>query len=164
MYQVDDLDRVVELDQIPKATLGAPMPIVLATDYGVAIAYYLYAGKSIGQDSQYEPIAIVVFRHCYAHMFGPPNDETFNGHPLYSRGLKPYGVYEVRNSSWLRCLERMNAIHPNHDPARFMDEKRHFVFAFHDSTFECIAEGFDAEIQQGPWSSIISRMQELIEL
>lgn len=115
-----------------------------------------------GPEGSGAPVAVVMFRGCYAHMFGPPNDEAFDGHPLFSRGLKPYRVYEVENSSWLRRLERMNAVHPSHDTARFLANKKHFVFAFHDSTFECIAKGFEIETHRGSVASMIPRMQEWI--
>jgi len=74
-------------------------------------------------------------------MFGPPNDEGLHGHPLAERGLEPYGVFVVSPSSWLRALVRMNAVHPRHRDEHF-DGLCHFVFTFHDSTFECIARGF----------------------
>ena len=82
-------------------------------------------------------------------MFGPPNDETFSGHPLADRGLHPYAVFEVRDSSWIRKLERMNSVHHRHNRERFLEGLRHFVFAFHDSTFECVAHGFEVEVFRG---------------
>src|SRR5690606_37185003 len=90
------------------------------------------------------PIAIVEFAVCYDLMFGAPNDEAFQGHPLANRGLDPYGAFEVQNSSWIRQLERMNSVHPYHKPERFWT-RRHFIFTFHDSTFECVADGFQVE-------------------
>ncbi len=48
------------------------------------------------------PIAIVKFLFYRSYMFGPPNDEVFTGHPLASRGLEPYAVFEVEQSSWIR--------------------------------------------------------------
>ncbi len=39
----------------------------------------------------------------------------------------------------------MNAVHPCHRPEHFAGFK-HYIFAFHDSTFECIAEGFTCEV------------------
>ncbi len=88
-------------------------------------------------------------------MFGPPNDEAFAGHPLASRGLQPYGAFEVLASSWIRQLERMNAVHRHHDPEDFA-VYRHIVLAFHDSTFECIAEGYTCEEAWGFPSSLIA--------
>ena len=84
---------------------------------------------------------VVQFESPYAHMFGPPNDEAFSGHPLASRGVAPYRVFEVDNSSWLKSLERMNSVHPHHRSEQFAGYK-HYIFAFHDSTFECIAKSF----------------------
>lgn len=99
-----------------------------------------------------ELCALVRFTRPYAHMFGPPNDEAFSGHPLAARGLRPYRVFEIESSSWIRALERMNSVHPNHRPERFGNFK-HFVFAFHDATFECVAQTFDIILCRGtPWS------------
>jgi hypothetical protein len=59
-------------------------------------------------------------------------------------------------------LERMNAVHPRHDPQRFMADLRHFVFAFHDSTFECIADSFESEAFRGSIRSATDRMISLL--
>jgi len=76
--------------------------------------------------------------------------------------LEPYGVFEVQNSSWLRKLEKMNSVHPYHDKERFMENMKHFVFSFHDTTFECIAEGFNVEVASGSVKSMVPRMLESI--
>lgn len=81
-------------------------------------------------------------------MFGPPNDEAFAGHPLADRGLNPYSVAEVQRSSWIRGLERMNSVHARHSRERFLEHKRHFVFAFHDSTFK--RNGVEVMIPSSP--------------
>lgn len=103
------------------------------------------------------PCAIVTFSRCYACMSGPPNDEALNGHPLYGRGLLAYSAFKVENSSWLRSLERMNSVHPSHRPEHFSGYS-HFIVTFHDSTFECIAEGYEIEIAE------VSMKQVLLEL
>jgi len=82
-------------------------------------------------------------------MFGPPNDEAFSGHPLASRGLRPYSFYEIQDSSWIRKLEKMNSIHPYHNKEQFLENKKHYIFSFHDSTFECIAHGYKLEVSNG---------------
>jgi hypothetical protein len=100
------------------------------------------------------PVALVSFSYPYAHMFGPPNDEAFQGHPLESRGLRPYAVFEVLESSWIRHLERMNSVHAHHRPERF-DKYHHFVFAFHDTTFECVAESFSVSLHTGSVAEVL---------
>jgi hypothetical protein len=130
MYTVDSLDEVLNFEGVPGHSPGAPMPQILANDVSLLLAYETAPGG--------EEYAIVKFIWPRAHYFGSPNDETMRGHPLAERGLTPYGVFEVRNSSWIRALEQMNRVHPNHNASRFR-VLRHFVFTFHDNTFECVA-------------------------
>ncbi|MBY0232671.1 MAG: hypothetical protein K2W96_25605 [Gemmataceae bacterium] len=172
MYTVDDLDAVQELADTPRPDIGAPLPRFLADEGHLVLAYLASdpdpkwdgGGISIvGPGTEGEAVVLVRFRWPTAHFFGPPNDEAFSGHPLAARGLRPYRVFEVGQSSWIRRLERMNSVHPHHDKERFLARRRHFVFAFHDSTFECIAEGFVAETVRGSMRSVLPRMAELLE-
>jgi len=143
--------------------------MILVGEHRLYLAYYLqntpadWDGTSIkvmSEDTGGEPVALVSFTHVYAHMFGPPNDEAFEGHPLASRGLRPYSVSEVRDSSWIRHLERMNSMHEYHRPERFA-VYHHFVFAFHDTTFECVAESFSFSVHTGSVAQVLqSRFRE----
>ena len=99
----------------------------------------------MGWGSGEEPYAIVHFRKPRSHTFGSPSNETRHGHPLHGRGLRAYGAQEVLHSSWIRALERMNSVHRGHKPERFAD-LHHYIFAFHDSMFECVADGFSVSI------------------
>ena len=146
MYSVDDRDVVVELTDVPASDPGAPLPVVVAAEGRLFLAYFVHVrvpfwdGKSVRVVSAATraPVAAVEFRGPHAHSLGPPNDEAFAGHPLASRGLRPYMAATVEASSWVRQLERMNAVHPSHRPDKYA-RLRHYVFAFHDSTFECVA-------------------------
>ena len=167
MYEVDEKDQVVVLENVPRSSVGAPTPIVLSDEGKTMLAFHLqntpddWDGTSvrlIGPEYE-EPSAIVEFEWCYAYMFGPPNDEAFSGHPLSARGLDPYGAYEVLNSSWIRQLERMNAVHQYHEPERFW-ERHHYIFAFHDSTFECVADGLSVTHAFGSMVSLVPLMAE----
>jgi hypothetical protein len=132
MYTIDGHDQVQELTDFPLQDVGAPLPLVFATEQSFALVYYL--------NGRPERFALVEFESVLAHYFGGPNDEALGGHPLYERGLGRYGVYEVLNSSWLRTMERMNRVHPSHSPAMFEDY-RHFIFTFHDTPLELLAKG-----------------------
>ena len=167
MYSVDERDTVIELKDFPQASVGAPCPVVMADENQLVVAYYVgivdprWTGSTIGvvdPGSTDEPVAVVAFPSYRAFMFGPPNDEAFSGHPLASRGLSPYSVFEVRQSSWIRGLERMNAVHPYHRPEMF-SSLRHFVFAFHDSTFECVAKDYAIEVRRGPVLDALDTMK-----
>jgi len=93
-----------------------------------------------------EPCALASFEGAYAHRFGPPNDEAFAGHPLADRGLRPFALFEVEQSSWLAY----------HRPEHFAKYK-HYMIAFPNSTFECIAEGIAISIHRGSIWSVVSQ-------
>lgn len=171
MYTVDSRDTVVELKNVPQSDVGAPLPFVWADDYRLILEYLVSEPDPnwdgtyvniVSPDTSDMLVAIVRFHRPYIHMFGPPNDEAFHGHPLASRGLTPYSAFEVIDSSWLRQLERMNSVHPYHDPQQFMENRRHFVFAFHDSTFECIAESFSVSFHRGSLTSSVEHVLKFL--
>ena len=162
MYQVDTQDVVIELVDVPSSDGGAPLPAVVAAEHELELIYLAsepdpeWDGTDVrvkSTASSGEPVAVVKFGRPYAHMFGPPNEEAFAGHPLAQRGVYPGGAFEVQHSSWLRALERMNSVHRYHTAARFAGF-RHFIFAFHDSTFECIAKSYTCELRRGSVASV----------
>ena len=168
MYSIDERDKVIELKDAPQSSVGAPLPLVLCDERTLLLAYLIQDAPSnwdgswvrgVDQASPNEPMALVEFSRFYAYCFGPPNDEAFHGHPLASRGLQPYGVFQIEDSSWIRQLERMNSVHPYHKPERF-ERLRHYVFAFHDSTFECIAESYIVTEHEGPLQAILAEMEK----
>jgi hypothetical protein len=171
MYEVDNRDEVQELAGVPQSSIGAPIPFMISDEHRVVLGYYLedtypqgdgQTVRVVGPTSAFERLAIVRFAPCYAHMFGPPNDEAFSGHPLASRGLRPYGAYEVLHSSWIRRLERMNSIHNHHRPEAFW-KLRHLIFAFNDTTFECVCEAFDVRVGHGSVAAAVPEMVKLLD-
>jgi len=163
MYEVDSHDIVIKIGDIPQPSVGAPEPTLLGDESVVLLSYYVdeHTKLSVDAEPDHELVAVVRFNGCYAHFHGPPNDEAFHGHPLSARGLKPHSVFEVRESSWLRKLERMNSVHPNHDKQYFLERLHHFIFAFHDSTFECIARGFEVNFQKPTISNTVEHMIDI---
>ena len=140
MYTLDGSDQIVEIDA-PQCQPGAPHPIVVAEEGRLDLAYAV-------RDDFCAPLskactALVTFHAPHAVLFGQSGEETLEGHPLWAAGLRPYQAYEVKDSCWIRWAERVNAVHPRHRPLGL----RHYIFAFHDSTFECLARGFAAEIR-----------------
>lgn len=167
MYSIDRKDAVVPLAGVPQCSVGAPCPIVVADEFKVTVAYYLqdtpddWDGTSVrvvGPSTAGEPAAVVSFEGCLSTMFGMPNDEAFSGHPLASRGLKPYSACEVRDSSWVRQLDKMNSVHPQHRRGSFTEDYRHFILAFHDTTFECVARRFSVSLGQGPLAGLAAEV------
>ncbi len=162
-------DRPIEISTLPQSSVGAPCPMLIAGEHTLLLGYYLEKGR-LGSQWSEAPVrpqtpndsddlcAVLKFSQTYAHMFGPPNDEAFAGHPLAARGLSPYAVFEVENSSWLSSLVRMNSVHPYHRPEQFVSFK-HFIFAFHDTTFECIAQSYNVSLCRGSVWSILRAAQ-----
>ena len=102
MYSVDEKDAISPLPDVPQSSTGAPLPAILADEQRLLLAYLLgrhdpdWDGTSVtmvGADDADRAIAIVDFAHPLMHMFGPPNDEAFRGHPLADRGLRPYSAF-----------------------------------------------------------------------
>lgn len=67
--------------------------------------------------------------------YGAPNDEARGGHPLAKYGLGFYGLFEVKNSPWIKESIAANRNHPRHSDSLFADQ-RHFVACFKDVMFE----------------------------
>jgi hypothetical protein len=169
MYEVDEKDRVVTLESIPQSSVGAPLPLIVANEGRTILAYYMESTdpswngttvRILDQERSNEPIALIRLA-TFAHMFGPPNDEAFSGHPLASRGLHPYRAFRVENSSWIRGLERMNRVHEHHKSERF-EQFQHLVFAFHDATFECVCREFDVRTEHGSMLDVTPAMLALL--
>jgi hypothetical protein len=58
-----------------------------------------------------EKLALVEFERCICAKMGDPNEEVLHGHPLYGKGLAGYEAMAVENSTWLKALEKINAVH-----------------------------------------------------
>ena len=88
---------------------------------------------------------------------GTPNDEVLHGHPLDGRGLHFYGAFSVENSDWIKELEAINSVHTHYNPEAWKNLK-HFILCFHDSTFECVAEGFKVERWKATLPSMLAEV------
>lgn len=85
--------------------------------------------------------AVVRFEACSVSKFGYPNDEAWSGIPR-TRGLG-YGCYEVLNSPWNAEICELNKYS---FPKSVPSTDRHFLFLFHDSSFECLARDFKLDV------------------
>lgn len=168
-YIIDDRDALREITSIPQSDVGAPCPMLIINEGSLVIVFYVLdtaydsmdgtAVKVLSPRSGQEACGVVVFHGVRQHMFGMPNDEAIHGHPLHDRGLRPYSYYQVLSSSWLRLLEGMNSVHEHHRPENFQ-RCRHYIFTFHDSTFECIADDFTFSIERGTVQTVLERVMQ----
>ena len=81
---------------LPQADAGAPSPTAAMVEGSVVVAYDDRSGERV----------FARFVGVTSALFGAPNDEALDGHPLYERGLKFYEFVEVENSPWVSDLER----------------------------------------------------------
>ena len=167
MYTVDASDRVVGCADAPLPDSGAALPFIISNEQRLLLAYMAanteagdtFSVELMTPDSQ-GYVALVEFNHPRAHMFGPPNDETFSSHPLANRGLRPYGSFEVIDSSWIRQLIGMNRARHPWNPYEGM---RHFIFSFHDSTFECVAKSLAVNLREGSVRDVMFEIMQKLQ-
>lgn len=97
--------------------------------------------------------AFVEFIGLEVSKFGYPNDEAWDGIPR-TKGLS-YGIFEVFNSTWAREITELNRYSfPNAKESR----ARHFLFLFHDSSFECLADDIRLEIDERAYPEVFARI------
>jgi anti-anti-sigma factor len=138
----------VEIEWPVQWDVGAPLPHVVSSGSRTYLIYLVsepdpnwdgsYVTMIDPTFSEKRSIAVVEFESCLVYKFGAPNDEALAGHPLHGRGLVGYRAHTVERSRWIGEHEKINSVHPLHKPGW---EKlfTHYVLAFHDETFECIA-------------------------
>jgi hypothetical protein len=160
-------EYAIELDFALPWDTGAPLPQVLANDNRTFLLFYL-SNPDPDWDGTWvrivdpaadepEPLGVVQFHRAHSVKLGGPNDEAIKGHPLYGKGLRTYAAHQVINSQWITEEERVNSVHPYHRGG-WHDRLKHYVFCFHDTTFECLAESFSTERHIGSPRAVLSEL------
>ncbi len=160
-------EHALPLEGLPPSDVGAPLPHLLADGQRVLLAYYVaepdpgWDGTSITMidpaENRAALLAVVEFTGYLAVRMGPPNDEALEGHPLYNRGLAAYAMHYVANSSWIAELERQNSVHPHHEGG-WHEWAQHYLFTFHDETFECIARSHAVRLERTGMRTLLERL------
>lgn len=144
---------------------GAPLPVLIANDYKAFLVFCVrtidplwdgtYVTIKDPSSCQIEKLAIVEFEHVASVKIGAPNDEAQYGHPLFGRGLEGYTAQMVKNSKWLAEIETTNKKHHNYSPEMW-SKLIHYVFWFHDTTFESAAQSYKVEIVDANMAQVIT--------
>jgi hypothetical protein len=158
-----NMDRIIDLElgiQPEAAVSGA---VVIQTEFSTVLTFN--AMRPTDKMSPYggpymidAGTAIFRFKRCLATRFGYPNDEARDGIPRFKDTV--YGIYEVQHSSWIRDTIRDNRYRFPSTSDDYIG--RHLVFAFHDSTFECLTDDFEFELSTDPYTSILARIAERV--
>lgn len=131
---------------------GAPEPTVLSSQTRTFLIFFLE-----DRDSR---VGKVEFEHVWSTRFGEPNENGIMEHPLVGYGLDGWSPSEVINSSWIEEIKKRASVHEGFDPGRF--DGRHFLFPFHDSTFECVARSFEAVEVEEDYRTTIRTCSDLL--
>lgn len=150
---------------------SAPCPYVISANGRAFLIYYIsesdsnwdetYTNVIDSTSDEVLPLALVEFIRCYAIKFGGANDEVINGHPLWGKGLVPYGAHIIENSEWLKHEMEINSVHSYYNKERWA-RKKHIVLLFHDELFECITEEYKIEIIRDSFFNVIKEAQNRI--
>jgi len=153
--------------------IGAPLPHLLQSDNRTVVAFFLrdvdpnwdgsYITIRYPDSPTAQKLGLVEFHRCVCAKMGTPNDEVFHGHPLHGKGFEGYRAMVVENSTWLKQLEAINAVHDHYKPETWR-ELKHYILPFHDSTFECVAHGFTVETRETSLPELLSEVcRRLVE-
>jgi hypothetical protein len=133
---------------------GAPCPHLLQADNRTFLVFFLldvdptWDGTWVRvrhpDSPEAQKLAVVEFEGYICTKMGLPREDAFDVHPLYGKGFVPYRAMSVENSAWVKELETIMAV-DHAFKAECWRELKHYIFPFHDSTFECIALGFTVE-------------------
>ena len=149
---------------------GAPLPHLIHNDHQTFLAFRVrevdpdWDGSytNVRSVADAGELALVEFRQCLSVKMGSPNDEVASGHPLHGKGFRAYAALRVENSSWIRELETTNSVHHQYRPSAWKTLK-HYILGFHDSTFECVAEGFSVETHSMRLTQLLSKICARLE-
>lgn len=154
-------ERVVKYDLgcLPEAAVSGPMFIQTERS-----AYLLFNAMREASETHrvHAGTAVVELPDCLITRFGHPNDEGRWKYPFYQDVT--YGIYEVINSGWVKQLMEFRKVRfPNPNPDWWGPEGRHFIFTFHDSSFECICGAPKATTTTEPRTTVHQKLLERIE-
>jgi len=146
---------------------GAPLPHLFINDYCAYLSFYIrecdpewdgsYVNVVDPKDETPVSLALVEFKSCTIAKLGAPNDEVFHGHPLEGKGLEGYAPLVVKNSNWLEEIKAINKVHNYYKEEHWLN-RNHYLFGFHDTTFECIADSFEVSL----YSTNMALLMEII--
>ena len=147
-------EQIVELDLGCRPEGGVSGGVLVSSEYSTFLTFNAVKPSEDGSRVESAGHAVVEFSRCRLTKFGYPNDEARWGIARYQE--ISYGIYEVTNSEWIPEIVRLNRYSFPDTPDD--TTTRHFLFAFHDSTFECLATDMRLELTTEPYEQIFARI------
>ena len=78
---------------------------------------------------------------------------------MAQRGIREYNGKKMHAKYWIEYFGKMNSVHPYHKKEHF-NQHKHFIFSFHDTTLEVVAEGYEIETINGSLKKAISIIKD----
>ncbi|HZF51182.1 MAG TPA: hypothetical protein VE093_21130 [Polyangiaceae bacterium] len=137
-------------------------PIVLDLPFGME--WYAVLGWSAATllVNLYKPVdghacAAITFKHIFGVRMETLNDEIFEAHPLYRKGLDLAGVFKIKYSTWKHVVQKCHSYHECYDENLWQDVN-HFLFRDKEGDFHCLAVEFKVNFVDIDLTQLRSRM------
>ena len=137
--------KLIKIEGLFQADPGAPCPLLISDDNNLRLIFYAAENPDLPTEDQIfpnEPIVELIFKRCSYHSFSPPNDGAISGHPYADLGLYSHNFYELTESDLIAKLKTYNR-HHTYDNPNVWDKYHHYLLAFKEQLFECIAYDFE---------------------
>src|SRR6267142_3427868 len=156
-------DQIVELDLGIRPEAAVSGAVLVHTEQSTFLTFNAMRptdriGPHGGPYMEDAGTAVVEFKRCLLTRFGYPNDEARWAIARFKD--VSYGVYEVRNSSWIKEVVQMNRYAFPNTKDDYVS--KHFLFAFHDDTFECLADDLSLEVVNEPYDVVFDRIRRRV--
>lgn len=133
--------HAIELFDLPKVEPNLQGVEVVALR-GRLFALYWRGALRDSEVGEPHGVVVVEFRNWHWFAGGGPNDEALHNHPLARYGLRYYTLQWIFDSPAIApLLDTLHRDGPDRPPG-YLAGLRHYVFAYKEGTFECIARGY----------------------
>lgn len=102
---------------------------------------YLLCDLSGEANNLYKSV-VIRFINAMEARFGGLNDEVFDQHPLYGKGLDICGFFLIQNSSWKLSLQEKMQTHSCYD-ADLWSSIKHYLFRDKGGEIACLATNLE---------------------
>jgi len=161
-------EELKKLTRIPRSNRNLQTPAFVGVGEDLYLSYYVesYDKNWLGdlsvnptQAINHVPHVILHFRQLAFYSSTKYQDDTLTLHPMYSKGLRPFGQFEVLNSLKIAQIRESFDASISEQQA-LPDELRHFIFSIHGHVIEIICHDFAIHKETG---AVFSSIENLIQ-
>lgn len=80
----------------------------------------------------------VIFSHHRGIRLEAINDEVYEGHPLFQKGLDVRSSHLIENSEWIKSIKATHSVHTQYSESHWNNMK-HYLLFFKDRIFEVLS-------------------------